>query len=414
MEPIKLKRHMKIHRTPDDQKSNTGSDENMDDEDSNDELEEEEEDMDKDEDDEENDNENDDENENDEDDENEDNEDFDDEAEDLSIASAKMFNQHKALLEQSNSASLVGELMDKFGLSNIAQYSEAYKQALQESGNALKMHLTSKDRDNNNSAPPIPGLQEKLNGLPAALRLREEFTKNMLQHHQNHQQNQVPLFNPFENPFDASKRMKLEGGDGWWGIPGLHRGNLFDELKGKVPGGNLMQNPLLKKENKRNDTCEYCGKIFKNCSNLTVHRRSHTGEKPYKCELCSYACAQSSKLTRHMKTHGRMGKDVYRCRFCDMPFSVPSTLEKHMRKCVVNQGKLNNNNNSSANHNLPNGGGGGGGLLGSSPHSQSHLQMAGMALLSDDELMCKQEAWLYPSWSGYQVMPSSRIMSRIF
>ena len=84
----------------------------------------------------------------------------------------------------------------------------------------------------------------------------------------------------------------------------------------------------------RNDTCEYCGKIFKNCSNLTVHRRSHTGEKPYKCELCSYACAQSSKLTRHMKTHGRLGKDVYRCRFCNMPFSVPSTLEKHMRKCV--------------------------------------------------------------------------------
>ena len=86
----------------------------------------------------------------------------------------------------------------------------------------------------------------------------------------------------------------------------------------------------------RNDTCEFCGKVFKNCSNLTVHRRSHTGEKPYKCQMCNYACAQSSKLTRHMKTHGRMGKDIYKCRFCAMPFSVASTLEKHMRKCVVN------------------------------------------------------------------------------
>lgn len=93
----------------------------------------------------------------------------------------------------------------------------------------------------------------------------------------------------------------------------------------------------LKKEQRRNDTCEYCGKVFKNCSNLTVHRRSHTGEKPYKCSLCSYACAQSSKLTRHMKTHGRVGKDVYSCKFCNMPFSVPSTLEKHMRKCVENR-----------------------------------------------------------------------------
>uniref|UniRef100_A0A674F6H1 C2H2-type domain-containing protein n=1 Tax=Salmo trutta TaxID=8032 RepID=A0A674F6H1_SALTR len=80
------------------------------------------------------------------------------------------------------------------------------------------------------------------------------------------------------------------------------------------------------------DTCAYCGKVFKNCSNLTVHRRSHTGERPYKCELCNYACAQSSKLTRHMKTHGQMGKEVYRCDICQMPFSVYSTLEKHMKK----------------------------------------------------------------------------------
>jgi hypothetical protein len=32
------------------------------------------------------------------------------------------------------------------------------------------------------------------------------------------------------------------------------------------------------KRDRRNDTCEYCGKVFKNCSNLTVHRRSHTGK----------------------------------------------------------------------------------------------------------------------------------------
>ena len=88
----------------------------------------------------------------------------------------------------------------------------------------------------------------------------------------------------------------------------------------------------------RNDTCEYCGKVFKNCSNLTVHRRSHTGEKPYKCEVCPYSCAQSSKLTRHMKTHGRTGKDSLKCTYCDMPFSVASTLEKHLRKCIVRSG----------------------------------------------------------------------------
>jgi len=98
-------------------------------------------------------------------------------------------------------------------------------------------------------------------------------------------------------------------------------------------------NPEYRRElmsNGKNDSCEFCGKVFKNCSNLTVHRRSHTGEKPYKCELCPYSCAQSSKLTRHMKTHGKGAgvKEVLKCHFCAMPFSQHTTLEKHMRKCV--------------------------------------------------------------------------------
>ncbi|VDD95820.1 unnamed protein product [Enterobius vermicularis] len=93
--------------------------------------------------------------------------------------------------------------------------------------------------------------------------------------------------------------------------------------------------------NAKKDRCSFCHKVFTNRSNLIVHLRSHTGEKPYKCRLCPYACAQSSKLTRHMRTHGQQGKETYHCHICRMPFSVHSTLEKHMRKCVVTNNQYN-------------------------------------------------------------------------
>ena len=253
------------------------------------------------------------------------------EAEDLSVTTSSQ-KDDELCNKNTLSNSLVGELMNKFGLNNIAQYSEAYKQALKESGSVLKIKTeTNKDFDNNNST----------NGM--LMKSREDFNQGLLS---SPSMQPLPFFSPFIDTFDMStsgKRLKMEAergqisnnshnvsGNEWW---------LSRTEKSVATRSPIMPTTLLRKESRRNDTCEYCGKIFKNCSNLTVHRRSHTGEKPYKCELCSYACAQSSKLTRHMKTHGRFGKDVYRCRFCDMPFSVPSTLEKHMRKCVVNQNK---------------------------------------------------------------------------
>ena len=87
-------------------------------------------------------------------------------------------------------------------------------------------------------------------------------------------------------------------------------------------------------QNKRT-SCKFCGKVFKNTSNLTVHIRSHTGEKPYRCDKCDYSCAQSSKLTRHMKIHKKLGFGIFQCNICDMPFSVQATFDRHKRKCKL-------------------------------------------------------------------------------
>ncbi|XP_022244801.1 B-cell lymphoma/leukemia 11A-like isoform X2 [Limulus polyphemus] len=259
--------------------------------------------------------------------------------------------------------SLLGEVMEKIGLNNIQQYNEAYKQALEE--NRVGKSLIKKERPS--SAPVDRSPSRKFSILP------ENGLERSSREEGNNALSQPPLnlgksnLRAFDTHFEETKRLRLDFGDhqrdnlyaGLW-LPSVtssrrdlfyggvtssepdHRSSSESALMAvtsNLPGTSTPTStlPSKPKEKGRNDTCEFCGKVFKNCSNLTVHRRSHTGEKPYKCELCSYACAQSSKLTRHMKTHGRMGKDVYRCRFCGMPFSVPSTLEKHMRKCVVNQ-----------------------------------------------------------------------------
>ncbi|KAA0200994.1 hypothetical protein HAZT_HAZT001583 [Hyalella azteca] len=272
--------------------------------------------------------------------------------------------------------SVVGELMDRFGLSNISTYSEAYIQALKESSR-LMHHLPP--------PPPPPPISREAkppslnNGMEKTLKIRDDLAKGIINGQQSMDIAHQTLLGAFDNHYDTQKRLGNHGresaniyGNLW--LPSLtNSGSIPRDLFPSLPHieasfhqqrkllsdqqmkhgsdspitltkpgpsstpGSHMTSLIAKKDKGRNDTCEYCGKIFKNCSNLTVHRRSHTGEKPYKCDLCSYACAQSSKLTRHMRTHGRIGKDVYRCRFCDMPFSVASTLEKHMRKCVVNQ-----------------------------------------------------------------------------
>ena len=342
-----------------------------------------------------------------------------------------------------STGSMIGDLMSKFGFSDIQEYQEAYRKALQESGANTKLN-DARDRSNNNIEDTRSKTPQVNGEKSLQLRLRDDIAKAMPGVNSLDLAGSSPFFNAglpphsgvSTNDLNQAKRLKLgerennlfaglwmpnsgaaaaaaaahasfaaqagAGLDMYRNMPrstssetfntsqmigsshgssspvsengskaisssrgrgrgrGGKRSSISDIPLPSLPPG--VQIPLMEPSalraiaqkgrlsalfdpdqrksligRHRNDTCEYCGKVFKNCSNLTVHRRSHTGEKPYKCQMCNYACAQSSKLTRHMRTHGRIGKDIFKCRFCDMPFSVASTLEKHMRKCVVNQ-----------------------------------------------------------------------------
>jgi uncharacterized Zn-finger protein len=75
--------------------------------------------------------------------------------------------------------------------------------------------------------------------------------------------------------------------------------------------------------------CEICSKSFAIKGRLKRHMTVHTGEKQYKCEICSKSFATKQKLTVHMRIH--TGEKPYKCEACSKCFAVSNTLKKHLR-----------------------------------------------------------------------------------
>ena len=61
--------------------------------------------------------------------------------------------------------------------------------------------------------------------------------------------------------------------------------------------GNLSPRPIVL------HLCNTCGKTFDCQSKLDMHSRIHTGDQPFKCEVCERAFTQKGNLRRHMFTH---------------------------------------------------------------------------------------------------------------
>nr|XP_037273122.1 zinc finger protein 35-like [Rhipicephalus microplus] len=75
-------------------------------------------------------------------------------------------------------------------------------------------------------------------------------------------------------------------------------------------------------------SCRQCNYVTNIKTNMVVHVRRHTGERPFKCHLCPAAFVQADKLAQHIRTH--TGDRPFSCVRCIASFSQRCHLVRHM------------------------------------------------------------------------------------
>ncbi|XP_054641401.1 zinc finger protein Eos [Dunckerocampus dactyliophorus] len=143
------------------------------------------------------------------------------------------------------------------------------------------------------------------------------------------------------------------------GHTGVGQGNLYSEMTTSNPAspgpirlasgklqcevcGIVCIGPNVLMVHKRSHTgerpfqCNQCGASFTQKGNLLRHIKLHSGEKPFKCPICSYACRRRDALAGHLRTHAvssQLGGKPFKCSYCSRSYKQQSTLEDHRGRC---------------------------------------------------------------------------------
>ena len=81
--------------------------------------------------------------------------------------------------------------------------------------------------------------------------------------------------------------------------------------------------------------CSKCGKCYRDTGGLAVHRRIHSGDKPFGCSVCGKRFTRATSLTVHSRIHS--GEKPYKCRLCDKAFALCSECFGTVRQLKIHQ-----------------------------------------------------------------------------